>query len=185
MPCGGSGFVTVDGPGVVLKPSGKSVIRSETESWLQTHPLNTCWAHYDPEPRLCCADFQAKKPLRKPDHRQRTGNTGEVGALAGYGPAEPGRGLGYGVALVDADFNGQHAPGLQHGGGFSECSPIENQPVRPAVQRRRVIKLAHIARQLGQVASWDVGRVGDDQIKAPLNPVQPVSNLKTRSRIQA
>ena len=84
------------------------------------------------------------------------------------------------ILLPSPDFNESPAPQIKPPGGrrqqFTPCI----QPVLTAIKRPQRVVHPDLWHQPGDIACRDVGRVGQDSIKPPLNPVIPTGAGKAR-----
>ena len=70
---------------------------------------------------------------------------------------------GHGLPLVISNFKGQQSAGAER--GIRQNTPVKAQSICAAVQRGEGLVFPHLTLEAGNVPAWDIGRVGDNDIR--------------------
>lgn len=87
--------------------------------------------------------------------------------------------------LPGADLQHQDGIRRENARHAARQSAVGVETVTPARQRQMRVMLANLARQVGDLALRNVGRVGDDEIEPPVQRPGPIALAKARARCDA
>ena len=123
--------------------------------------------------------------LRRAPARHDALDSGEIAMRREIDEPRRGRQRLHRIGLAGADFDKEPARRRKQPGDLRRQRAVGVEPVGAAVEREPRVVLPDLARQAGDVAAGNVGRIGDDQIEGPFEALGPVGDANLDPRDEA